>query len=150
MILISPAFGANPNIPAKYTCDGDNVSPPLIVHEIPEPAKSLVLIVFDPDAPKGGWVHWTVWNISPDVHEIPENSVPKNGIEGVTNFGRSGYGGPCPPEGMHQYQFRLFALDSMLNLPISSGMGEIEQAMAGHIIEETMLVGLYERPTAII
>jgi len=145
MKIESPAFGSNQYIPSKYTCEGDNVNPPLRFIGVPESAKSLVLIVDDPDAPMGTWVHWTVWNISPKVQEIPEDSTPEGAVEGVTDFGKPGYGGPCPPSGTHRYFFKLFALDTTLSLDSSARASEVEKAMEGHIIEKAELVGLYER-----
>lgn len=146
MLLVSPAFSADPRIPVKYTCDGENVSPPLVVHEIPEKTNSLVLIVDDPDArQEGGWVHWVVFNISPQVHEVAENAVPEGGTEATTSFGKTGYGGPCPPSGLHRYLFKLFALDTKLELTQSATREDILKAMDGHIIDWTILVGTYER-----
>jgi hypothetical protein len=145
MKIESPAFSNNQFIPSKYTCEGDNVNPPLRFSEIPQTAKSLVLIVDDPDAPSGTWVHWTVWNISPNTQEITENSVPEGAVEGLTDFGKPGYGGPCPPSGVHRYFFKLFALDTVLQLENSAKVSELKKAMEGHIIAEAELVGLYER-----
>src|SRR4030066_1308118 len=99
MQLKSPAFSQNGVVPAKYTCDDQNISPPLQIAETPENAKSLVLICDDPDAPGKTWTHWTVWNIDPDTSEIPEGKVPDKAVQGVTDFGEVGYGGPCPPRG---------------------------------------------------
>lgn len=145
MKLSSSAFGHNEEIPSKYTCDGENVNPPLQISDVPESAKSLVLIVDDPDAPMGDWVHWTVWNISPDVREIPENSVPVGGVEGMTDFGRPGYGGPCPPSGLHHYHFKLYALDEGLDLNESATKADIEKAMEYHVLDQTVLIGTYEK-----
>lgn len=151
MKIISSAFQNNAKIPSKYTCDGQNVNPPLSFLDIPENAKSLVLIVDDPDAPggtasnaAGAWVHWTVFNISPKSTGITENSFPEDGIEGMTNFGKEGYGGPCPPSGTHHYFFKLYALDEKLNLS-DTDKAAIEKAMQGHIIEKAELIGLYCR-----
>lgn len=143
--LISSVFENNQLIPQKYTCDGEDVSPPLKISDVPDAARSLVLIVDDPDAPSGDWVHWTVWNIDPKTTEVAENSVPDDGIEGLTDFGKSGWGGPCPPSGTHHYQFKLYALDSTLNLSSSSKKVDIEEAMEGHILDQTLLVGLFKR-----
>jgi Raf kinase inhibitor-like YbhB/YbcL family protein len=145
MRLTSPAFADAGNIPARFTCDGENINPPLAVSGVPAEAKSLVLIMDDPDAPAGDWVHWTAWNIDPDVTVIAEQSVPAGAVEGLTSFGRPGYGGPCPPSGTHHYQFKLYALDRTLDLPASAKKADIESAMAGYILTETMLVGLYQR-----
>lgn len=132
-------------IPAKYTCDGDNVSPPLVFEDIPPDAKSLALIVDDPDAPGGIFVHWTIWNIQPQTKEIAQGSIPQDAEEGMTDFGRTGYGGPCPPSGTHRYFFKLYALDAELNLPATSRKVGLEQAMEEHLLDQAGLVGLYSR-----
>ena len=109
-------------------------------------AVSLALIVDDPDAPAGDWVHWTVWNISPETVEITEGSPP-SGVEGTTDFGKTGWGGPCPPSGTHRYFFKLYALDQELDLDSSATKSEIETAITGHVLDKAELVGLYERAT---
>lgn len=145
MKIISPSFEHNQNIPSKYTCDGKNVNPPLKFVDIPSNAKSLVLIVDDPDAPSKTWVHWVVFNIDPKASGIEENSKPTTRIEGMTDFGRTGWGGPCPPSGTHRYFFKLYALDSVLNLTSGSGKKEVEDAMKGHVLVSSELIGLYSR-----
>lgn len=145
MKIESPVFKNNEFIPPEYTCDGENISPPLIINDVPENAKSLVLIVDDPDAPGGTWIHWTVWNISPDIKEIPENSCPQDAVEGITDSGRPGYSGPCPPYGTHRYFFKLFALDTTLDLGVSSRVADIEHKMEENIVAKAQLVGLYRR-----
>jgi len=145
MKIESTAFKNNKSIPREYTCDGKNINPSLLISDVPENAKSLVLIVDDPDASAGTWVHWTVWNIDPKVSEIPENSVPEGSAEGVTDSGRPGYSGPCPPSGTHRYFFKLFALDKTLNLSTSVRAGDIEKEMEDNILVEAQLVGLYSR-----
>lgn len=145
MKISSSAFGANQMIPAKYTCDGGNINPPLQISDVPTGTKSLVLISDDPDAPMGTWAHWTVWNIPPETKEIGENSAPIGAVEGVTSFGNKGYGGPCPPSGTHHYFFKLYALDRMLDLPSSAKASDIEKAMTGHILDKTELIGLYKK-----
>lgn len=145
MKLTSPVFNNGDYIPDKYTCDGENVNPPLEISGVPENAKSLVLIIDDPDAPAGDWVHWTVWNIPPDTRNISENSVPFGVAEGLTDFGRPGYGGPCPPSGVHHYQFKLYALDILLNISASASKKDIEKAIDGCIISQTILVGIYKK-----
>ncbi len=145
MIIESTSFKNNEMIPAKYTCDAENIVPPLTFSGVSQEAKSLVLIVDDPDAPVGTWVHWTVWNIDPKTAEIPENSVPVGAVEGVTDFGVPGYGGPCPPSGIHRYFFKLYALDTTLDLDTSSTAGDIMDAMEGHILANAELIGLYKR-----
>lgn len=145
MKLTSSAFADNNFIPAKYTCDGENVSPPLEISDVPENVQSLVLIVDDPNAPAGDWVHWTLWNIPPQTKNILENSVPAGANEGITDFGRPGYGGPRPPSGVHHYQFKLYALDSTLDLGSNATKKDIEKAMNSHVISETLLIGLYQK-----
>jgi len=130
------------HIPSKYTCDGYNVNPPLNIRGIPEGTKSLVLIVDDPDAPIGTWVHWVVWNIPPK-EEIGEDSVP--GTEGLNDFRKHSYGGPCPPSGTHRYFFKVYALDTKLDLKRNSRKRDVERAMKGHILAQGQLVGLYSR-----
>lgn len=145
MKITSPAFEHNQPMPGKYTCDGENVNPPLSFLEVPENAKSLVLIVDDPDASIKTWTHWVVFNIDPTISEVPENTVPKAGTEGLTDFGSTSYGGPCPPSGNHRYFFKLSALDSILAVPQNSNKKTVEKAMQGHILDSAELVGLYER-----
>ena len=145
MKISSSAVSHNQSIPAKYTCDGENINPPLQIVDVSSAAKSLVLISDDPDAPMGTWVHWTAWNISPEIKEIAENSVPIGAVEGMTSFGDKGYGGPCPPSGTHRYFFKLYALDSILDLPTSAKAADIEKAMKGHILDKTEFIGLYKR-----
>lgn len=145
MRLSSPVFENNQYIPSKYSCDAENVNPPLLINEVPEGAQSLVLIVDDPDAPAGDWVHWLVWNIKPDITEIIEDSVPQGAVQGLTDFGKNEWGGPCPPSGSHRYQFKLYALDSKLDLESRVEKKDLESAMQGHILEQSILVGLYRR-----
>ena len=145
MQLKSPAFSQNGVVPAKYTCDGQNISPPLQIAETPENAKSLVLICDDPDAPGKTWTHWTVWNIDPTTTEIIEGKTPAGSIQGVTDFGEVGYGGPCPPSGEHRYFFKLYALDTDLALSYQAKKEDIEKAMEGHVIDQAQLTGVYSR-----
>lgn len=145
MKLTSSAFENNQFIPAKYTCDGEDVNPPLNISEVPEEAKSLVLIVDDPDAPMGVWSHWVVWNIDPSVSQIKENETPKGGVEGLNDFKKHSYGGPCPPSGVHHYYFKLYALNKKLDLPVSSEKRDVEKAMEGFVVDKTELIGLYKR-----
>lgn len=145
MKITSSVFSYNGRIPSKYTCDGENVSPPMSFSEVPGNAKSLVLIVDDPDATMKVWIHWVVYNVGPSAQEVAENSVPQGGIEGTTDFGRPGYGGPCPPSGTHRYFFKLYALDATLSLPPNSDKKAVEQAIVGHILDSAELVGLYSR-----
>jgi len=138
----SPAFEHNALIPAKYTCDGDDVSPPLTIGGIPEGTKSLVLIVDDPDAPMGTWDHWVVWNIPP-TRSIAEDTVP--GTEGVNTYRRHSYGGPCPPSGTHRYFFKVYALDTLLSLGSNATKRDVEKAMQDHVLAKGELIGLYRR-----
>ncbi|MBF8249908.1 MAG: phospholipid-binding protein, family [Candidatus Levybacteria bacterium] len=144
MKIISSVFQNNSKIPAKYTCDGQNINPPLSFLEMPSNAKSLALIVDDPDAPGGVWTHWLVFNIDPKVIGVAENSIPTGGSEGMTSFGNKNYGGPCPPAGTHRYFFILYALNSILNLT-NPDKTELENAMRGHILDRAELIGNYNR-----
>jgi hypothetical protein len=143
--ITSSAFSDNSLISSKYTCDGENVSPPLSFSGVPQSAKSLALIVDDPDAPGGTWIHWVIWNINPDLKEVPENAAGDIGVEGVSSFGKIGYGGPCPPSGTHRYFFKLYALDAELDLPAETTAPGLSKAMENHIIGYAELVGLYSR-----
>lgn len=145
LALTSSAFQHNAQIPAKYTCDGENVNPLLAISGAPETTQSFVLIVDDPDAPMGTWDHWVVWNIPPVITEIAESNVPHGAVQGTTSFDDQKYGGPCPPSGTHRYFFKLYALDTMLQLPPSSRKAVVEAAMQGHILEKAELIGLYSR-----
>ena len=142
MKLRSPEFENNKFIPKKFTCQGDDVNPALIIEDVPADAKSLALIVDDPDAPMGTWVHWVVFDI-PVVSKIEENSIP--GKQGRNNFGRENYGGPCPPSGTHRYFFKIYALDKELNLNKGISKQALEDAMQGHILGEAELIGLYKK-----
>lgn len=143
MKLASPAFEDKQTIPAKYTCKGENISPPLTISDVPVGAKSLTLIMHDPDAVNGDWVHWVVWDIPPQTVDILENSKPAPGVEGITSFNSTGYGGPCPPAGTgtHRYIFELYALDTQLDLLPAVDRDQLKDAMYNHIIEQTELVG---------
>jgi hypothetical protein len=148
--VISPAFEPAKPIPGKYTCDGRDISPPLRWGGVPEGAQTLVLICDDPDAPMGTWVHWVVYDIPPSVDSLAENvpksdTIPCGGRQGKTDFGRVGYGGPCPPGGTHRYFFKIYALDTVLNLPPGKTKNDIEQAMKGHVIAQGELFGTYAR-----
>ena len=145
MKLKSSAFKNGQNIPRKFTCEGDNVNPPLEILDVPAQAKSLVLIVNDPNAPNGDWIHWTLWNIAPKAQEIKKNSKPAGATEGLTDSGKPGYGGPCPPAGTHVYLFKLYAIDILLPADPRLTKKEIRKMIEGHIIEKTLLRGFYER-----
>lgn len=143
--ITSPAFGDQGKIPAKYTCEGDDVSPPLAIENVPAGTKSLALIVEDPDAPNGLWVHWAVWNINPNIGTIAEHAESRESIVGKNSWGHNSYGGPCPPSGTHRYQFRLYALDATLDLGGNAGREQLKEALAPHILAEAMLTGLYAK-----
>lgn len=143
--VYSPAFLENGYIPDKYTCDGANISPPLHIRGVSPKTQTLVLIMEDPDALTGDWVHWTVWNMGPSTRVISENSVPDGSVEGDTDYELPAWAGPCPRWGVHRYQFKLFALDVKLNLPLRATKALLEKAMQGHILDKAELVGLYGR-----
>jgi len=145
LIIESPEFGNNKMIPSKFTCEGENVNPELKISGASGSVKSLVIIMDDPDAPAGTWVHWTLWNIDPEIAVIPQNSVPEGAIEGITSFRKPGYGGPCPPSGTHRYFFKLYALDTLLDIGEKATAGDIEKAMKEHILDSAELVGLYKK-----
>ena len=140
--LISTVFSQNGHILPVYTCEGKNINPPLKVENIPDRTKTLALIVEDPDAPGGVFDHWIMWNISPN-EAIAEGSNP--GTSGTNSFGKTGYGGPCPPSGEHRYFFRVFALDDELDLEAGSTKEELLDAMKGHILATTELMGVYQK-----
>ena len=140
MKLTSPNFKNNELIPKKFTCEGDDINPTLVIEDIPAGTKSLALIVDDPDA--RGWVHWVVYDI-PVVTRIEENSIP--GTQGMNDFGKKDYGGPCPPSGTHRYFFKIYALDKELGLGGRVDKAALENAMKGHILEKAELIGLYKR-----
>lgn len=142
LTITSAVFNNNGMIPARYTCDGENISPPLHIEGIPAAAKSLALIVDDPDAPGGTWVHWLVWDI-PVSHHLKENSI--HGMQGMTDFKIHTYSGPCPPKGTHRYFFKVYALDGLLHLPGSTARAQLERAMSEHILAYGELVGLYKK-----
>jgi len=144
MNLTSTTFQNNAPIPSEYTCDGVDLSPPLGISDVPANAKSIVLIMDDPDAPVGTWDHWVVFNIPPSTKEIQKGTEPK-GVGGRNSWGRTGYGGPCPPSGTHRYFFKFYSLDTQLNLPEGSTKKELEKAMQGHIIAQAQLMGTYKR-----
>ncbi len=145
--LESAAFDNDNSIPIKYTCDGKNISPPLSWRDEPKNTKSFVLIMDDPDAPGGNWDHWIVFNIPQDFHEFSENlsSVPNGAQYGKNSWGKNTYVGPCPPNGEHRYNFKIYALDALLNLPVNADRIQIETAMQGHILADTKLIGRYKK-----
>lgn len=146
MKISSPVFTNNSDIPQRFTCMGENISPPLSFEDVPLGAKSLALIVDDPDAPSKTFVHWVVYNILPNTTNIVEDSVPEGSALGFTDFGRKGYGGPCPPSGTHRYFFKLYALDTMLHLPVNPNKDDVLEVMKGHILQQGELIGQFEKP----
>jgi len=145
MRIESNIFVHNSMIPAQYTCDGDGKRVPLKIFGVPESAKSLALIVDDPDAPNGDFVHWIIWNIDPKTSIIESDDIPKGAIEGHTNLNKPGWVAPCPPSGTHHYNFKLFALDRLLSISEKSTKTDLMHAMDGYVIENATLAGLYER-----
>ena len=150
MILNSTAFAEGQKIGSKYTCDGMNASPPLSWSGFPGETKAFALICDDPDAPMGTWVHWVLYDIPPAVTELPENlphgnSLSLGGTQGTTDFGKIGYGGPCPPRGTHKYIFKLYALDGELGLAAGATKEQLLDAMEGHVLAEAELMGRYRR-----
>ena len=144
--LESEAFDSGGTIPRKYGYKNGNISPPLRISGIPENTASLSLVMDDPDAMGAVgkvWVHWVLWNISPNIDELKENSIPLDCLEGKTDFGEIGYGGPAPPDKEHTYIFKLYALDQKLDADKGSTKKQIEEAMTGHVIAETQLEGKY-------
>jgi len=144
MELSSPAFASGGKIPASHTCDGDDMSPLLRITNVPDGTQALALVMDDPDAPMGTFDHWLVWNIPPDTTGIPEGTEPE-GVQGKTDFGKLGYGGPCPPSGTHTYRFKLYALDQQLDLPQGANKEQLSRAMEGHVLAQAVLKGNYSR-----
>jgi Raf kinase inhibitor-like YbhB/YbcL family protein len=150
IIIESTAFKHKQPIPEQYTCDGADISPPLSWSNVPAGTKSIVLICDDPDAPAKTWVHWVVYALPATIDSLPENmpktdTLPIGGKQGKTDFNRVGWNGPCPPGGTHRYFFRLYAIDTTLNLPAGKTRAEIEKSMNGHILATGELVGTYAR-----
>jgi Raf kinase inhibitor-like YbhB/YbcL family protein len=145
LTVTSTAFAEGAAIAAKYTCDGVNVNPPLAIGATPAGTRSLALIMDDPDAPVGIWVHWVAWNIPAQTREIPENGIPAGAQQGLNDWKRNDYGGPCPPSGTHRYFFKLYALDTTLTLAPSTTKADLERAMQGHVLATGQLMGTYKR-----
>ncbi len=148
MKLTSPAFRHGEEIPRKYTCQGQDISPPLEIHDVPADAKSFVLVMDDPDVPKyirhdGMWDHWVLFNIDPEIKKIGEGENP--GTLGKNSSGKNRYQGPCPPDRRHRYFFKLYALDAKLDLPEGSTKAQVEKAMKGRAIAQAELMGVYEK-----
>lgn len=150
IIVTSTAFTEGGMIPRQYTCDGAGMSPPLSWSGMPEGTKSIAIISDDPDAPGGTWVHWVVYSLPPDLKGLPENVPPQKilgngGMQGMTDFRRIGYGGPCPPSGTHRYFFKVYALDAMPNFDPGVTKKRLLQAMEGHVLANGELTGKYGR-----
>ena len=143
LIVKSSAFEAGKLIPKKYSCDGQDINPPLSIEGVPKEAKTLALIVDDPDAPNGTFDHWVVWDVAASTNAIVENTKP--GMEGLNSARRRGYMGPCPPSGTHRYFFKVYALDIELRLGASSNKKDVEKAMQGNILAKGELMGVYKR-----
>lgn len=146
----SPAFGEGDRIPSDFTCDGADMSPPIEWSGVPVHAQSIAIIVDDPDAPGGNWTHWLVYNLPPDLTRLAagisaEEKLPGGALQGRTDFGKPGYGGPCPPSGEHRYFFKVYALDTMLHLKPGASKQELSRAMQGHILADGVLMGKYDR-----
>ncbi|MBA7701763.1 hypothetical protein ES703_110509 [subsurface metagenome] len=148
--ITSPAFEEGGLIPPKYTCDGADISPPLQWDAVPQDTNSIALISDDPDAPMGTWVHWVIFGLPADTKELPENippdaTLPNGAKQGITDFGKIGYGGPCPPSGTHRYFFKIYALDTKIDLAAGANKRELLKAMEGHILGQGQLIGKYKR-----
>jgi Raf kinase inhibitor-like YbhB/YbcL family protein len=148
--VTSPAFEDGGMIPKKFTCDGENISPPLNIGDVPTETRSLTLIADDPDAPGGTWVHWVLYNLPPKTTELPESmpvdeKIQNDARHGVTDFREFGYGGPCPPSGTHRYYFKVYALDTLLDLSGRVTKADVVKAMQGHVLAEGQLMGRYAR-----
>lgn len=139
--LSSPAFGNGQSIPLAYTCKGANISPPLHIEGAPEDTERIALIMHDPDAPHGDFLHWSLWDIGPTTIDIDEDIPPIDAVEGTNDFGEMDYGGPCPPSGIHRYEFDLYALDGPLGLPFGASRIEVEEAIRARAIAKTTLIG---------
>lgn len=140
------AFKDGDMIPKKYTCQGEDICPSLDISDPPASTKSLAIMIIDPDAPSNhDFAHWLIWNIDPVVREIMEETTLIGAVEGTNDFGKIGYGGPCPPSGTHHYEFHLYALDVMLDLPATSKKKNLRDAIEGHVLEEALLTGLYAK-----
>jgi len=141
--LTSPAFADGAAIPDKYTCKGENLSPPLSITGAPEATASLALILHDPDSPSGNFLHWTMWNMPANTAAITENAAPLGSVSGVNDFGETRYGGPCPHTGTHHYVFDLYALDVELALSPGATRQELQDAMEGHVLMQARLTGIF-------
>ena len=145
MTVTSTDFANGGEIPPRFTCDQENTNPVLQFAAVPAEAKCMVLILDDPDAPAGTFTHWLVWNIPPETKEITSGGLPRQIPQGTNDFGKSGYGGPCPPSGVHRYYFHLYALNTLLKLKPGSDRETVDKAIKGHVIAEATLMGKYGR-----
>lgn len=147
MKLVSTEFKDQSRIPQRFTCEGEDISPPLEWSEVPEGSAALALTCEDPDAPRGTFVHWVLWGLDPSMGGLPVGEGAAGAGQGRNDFGRQGYGGPCPPpgHGTHHYQFTLYALRSPITLADGATIAELRQAMEGSVLAEAVLVGIYER-----
>ena len=148
--ITSPAFEDGALIPSVYTCDGDDISPPLNWQAVPEGTMSIALICDDPDAPVGTFVHWVLYSLPPEAKQLAENippdkTLPNGAKQGITDFARIGYGGPCPPGGTHRYFFKIYALDTKIDLPPGASKSQLLKAMEKHILAQGQLIGKYKR-----
>ena len=143
--LTSSAFADSAVLPAKYTCDGAGISPPLAWSRVPHGTKSLAIICQDPDAPSGTFTHWLLYGLPADLQSMPEGVVPLGARQGTNDFGRVGYGAPCPPSGTHQYIFTIYALDIKPNVPIGAMKSAVFSALRGHVLAQGRLIGVYRR-----
>ncbi len=146
MEIISPVFRDGQPIPIQYTCAGQNVNPPLNIFSPPKGTQSLTLILHDPDAPSGDYLHWLIWDIPPSTESIPVNSVPIGAVQGVNDSGQAGYMGPCPPAGSgpHKYIFDFYALDTTLDLPAGAKISDVIKAQKGHVLDHVSLTGTFQ------
>ncbi len=150
MTLTSSAFSEGSQIPSEYTCDGADISPPLAWGDVPTATQSFALICDDPDAPRGTWVHWVLYDLPATVTDLPTNvppqqKLPNGAKQGRNDFGKIGYGGPCPSRGTHRYVFKLYALEAQLGLDAGATKQQVLQAMEGHVLAEGQLIGTYGR-----
>ena len=148
--ITSSAFGEGAMIPARYTCDGADISPPLQWDAVPEGTKTIALICDDPDAPMGTWVHWVLFNLPAETKQLAENipadeTLADGARQGITDFGKIGYGGPCPPSGTHRYFFKIYALNTEIELPAGADKAQLLKAIQEHILGQGQLMGRYSR-----
>lgn len=150
MKITSPVFNDGERVPKQYTCEGPNINPPLNFSDVPAEAKSLVLMVEDPEADAKPWVHWLVYNIPPQCGGFEEASIPEGAVQGICNGGTYGYEGPCPPDRLRNYMFKLYALDKVLDVPASADRKLILKEIEGHVVGDALLVGTYPKATRLV